>query len=177
MDAHHANRDRGGMRISELWRPLPWWERGVYVLAALLFLLSILLTVVSEHLPDNLSGEVYATLNRRLPDIDTLLLVASFPFLAATIVLAVRRRSPDVWHVFRRLWSVRAILVGMSVLFAISAWQCIIELATPPDRIPPNLPSFLVVPALAALALVLGGVLVAAPEVFVRMAQAKRRQH
>lgn len=107
MDAHHANRDRGGMRISELWRPLPWWERGVYVLAALLFLLSILLTVVSEHLPDNLSGEVYATLNRRLPDIDTLLLVASFPFLAATIVLAVRRRSPDVWHVFRRLWSVR----------------------------------------------------------------------
>lgn len=69
------------------------------------------------------------------------------------------------------------ILVGMSVLFAISAWQCIIELATPPDRIPPNLPSFLVVPALAALALVLGGVLVAAPEVFVRMAQAKRRQH
>lgn len=177
MDTAHANRDRGRMTISELWRPLPWWERAIYLLAALLFLLATAVGILTDHLPDALRGEMRAILNTRLPDIDTLLVVASFPFLVATCILALRRWQPDVWPVFRRLWSMRAILVGMSVLFAIFAWQCIIELTTPLDRIPPNLPSFLVVPALAAMVLVLGGVLLAAPEVFLRMSRAKRRQH
>jgi hypothetical protein len=133
MDADHANPDRGRMKISELWRPLPWWERVVYLLAALLFLLGFL--------PDGvLTGRGDAILNLRVPEIESLLLTASFPFVVATCVFAMQRWRPDDWRDFRRLSSMRAVLVGASVLFAFGFCDSVIELATPADRIRPNLP-------------------------------------
>lgn len=116
------------------------------------------------------------TINLRLPEIDSLLLTACFPFVVATCVLAMRRWSHERWRDFRRLWSVHAVLAGMSVLFAFFGWGTIIELATPLGRIAPYLPSFLAVPFWAAGGLCLVGTVLAFPEFIVRVSQAKRRQ-
>lgn len=180
MDPDHANRDRALMKIAELWRPLPWWERVVYMLAALLFLLAFFVSELDNHLPAGWRGEVPMTLNTILPDIDLLLLIASIPVVVAACVLVMRRRSPEQWHEFQRLWSVRMVFVGASVIYAFfiwAAWDTVIELATPPDRIAPHyLPSFLAVPFWAAGGLCLVGMVLAIPEVIVRASRAKRRQ-
>lgn len=178
MDADHANRAR--MKIAELWRPLPWWERVVYVLAALLSLLAFLVNELAYHLPAGWRGEVRMTLNLRLPEIDTLLLTACFPFVMATCVLVARRRSPKEWHDLQRLWSMRMVFVGVSIMYAYfvwDAWDTIIELATPPDRIVLHyLPSFLAVPLWAAGGLFLVGMVLVLPEIIVRASRAKRQQ-
>lgn len=179
MDADHAASDRDRRfrtKISALWRPLPWWERAVYVLAVILFVLAFLLTELTDHLPDGWRGEMHWTLNLRLPEIDSLLLTACFPFLVATFALGLRRWRPDIWRDFRRLWSMRLVLVGLSVSLAFSTWQSVVELATPPDQIAPYLPSFLAVPAIAAGGLFLVGALLMVPEIIVRLSRAQRHQ-
>lgn len=67
MGADQANGDRGRVPIAELWRLLPRWERVVYVLAAVLFLLSFLVTELAEHLPSGWSAGIRSTLNLRAP--------------------------------------------------------------------------------------------------------------
>lgn len=174
MDADQAARDRGRMRIAELWRPLPWWERVIYVLAVLLLLLAFLATVLSDHASRSW-GEWGAM--RRLEDTGILLLAVLFPFGVATGCLAMRRWGPEHWRVFRRSWSVRAVLVGSSVLFGLAGWDSAIGLATPVDRIPPpNLPSFLAVPLCAAAGLLIVGATLALPEMIVRASPARRRR-
>lgn len=174
MDGDYASGDRIREKISKLWRPLPWRERIVYVLTILLFVLAFLLQELTDHLPAQWVGD--GTLNLRLPQIEILLLIACFPMFVATFVLAMRRWRPEEWHVFRRLWSARAILVGLSVMVAFFVYDSVIGLATPADQIPPYLPSFLAVPFIAAASLVFVGMVIAAPEAIVRMERAKRRQ-
>jgi hypothetical protein len=127
MDADQANRDRSRVSIPEIWRALLWWERVVCTLAALLFLLAMLVSEVSDHLSVN------SDVVLRLGDISTLLLIASLPFCGATFVLLTRRWRPgewsQVWSRFRRLWqlwSVRALVVGASVLVASCAGYIVI---------------------------------------------------
>lgn len=174
MDADRANRDRIRVKIAEMWRPLPRRERTVYVLAVLLFVLAFLGQELMDHILALWVGD--GTLNLRLPQIESLLLTACFPVFGATFVLAMRRWRPEEWHVFRRLWSARAILVGLSVMVAFFVYDSVIGLATPADQIPPYLPSFLAVPFIAAASLVFVGMVIAAPEAIVRMERAKRRQ-
>jgi hypothetical protein len=173
MDADQTNRDRGRMRIPEMWRALPWRERVVCALAALLFLLAFLVGEVSDHLSVSSVGWDVVL---RLDTISSLLMCASFLFFVPTVVLGMRRWSPDVWSECRRLWSLRAVLVGGSVFAAFGVWDTVTDLATPSDQIPPNPPTFLTVLAVAAMGLAFAGVLLALPEVIVRKTRAKRRQ-
>src|SRR5579859_2797463 len=177
--ADHADRARSRGRRTEfsaLWRPLPWWERVVYVLAVLLLVLVFFLEVVTQHLPAGWRGPMRWTLNQRLPQLDLLLLTACVPFLMAACMLAMRRWRPEEWREIRRLWSLRAVLVGLSVLLAVSAWETVSELATPPDQIPPTLPLFLAVPEIAAGGLALVGGMLVVPEVIVRLSRAQRQR-
>jgi hypothetical protein len=177
MDAEHANHDRGRRtEFSALWRSFPWWERVVYVLAVLLFLPVFCLEVLTEHLQAQWHGQVHWILIQRLLQIDLLLLTACAPFLVAAGMLAMRRWRPETWRDVRRLWSLRAVLVGLGVLLAVSAWDTVVELATPPDQLPPNLPSFPDVLAIAAGGLVLVGGMLGVPEVIVRLSRAQRQQ-
>lgn len=170
MDADPASRDGGRLsKLTELWRPLPWWERAIYLLTVIPVLLAFFMDELTKHLQ---AGWI---LNERLMEISTLLLFACFPFGVATIFLASRRWRPEEGRFLRQLWSLRAIVVGVSVLFALGAWETVIELATPPDRIAPNLPSFLTPLVYAAGGLVIAGVLLALPEVIVRLLRTTRR--
>jgi hypothetical protein len=176
MDADEANRDRSRVTIPEMWRALSWWERVVCTLAALLFLLAILVGEVSDHLSVSSVGW---DLVLRLGDISALLLMASVPFGGATFVLLTRRWRPgewsQVWSRFQRLWqlwSVRALVVGASVLVALCVGYSVIDLVIPPGQMLPNPPPL---PFIAAAALVLGGTLLTLPEIIVRKTRANRQ--
>jgi hypothetical protein len=176
MDADQATRHRGRGRLrklAELWRPLPWWERVVYALAALLLSPALLALVLSYHHPIGWGewGTPY-----RLGDISGLLLGVGFPFGAAAFCLAMRRWWPEDWRDFRGYWSMRAVLVGVGFFFVLGGWDSAIGLTTPLDRIRPTLPSWLAVPAFVAAGLAIVGMALTAPEVIVRKVLAKRRQ-
>ena len=176
MDADRATRDRGRLRkIAELWRPLPWWERGVYVLAALLFSLAVLMTELSHHaLHAPIGWGEWGTWNR-LVDITILLLLVCYPVGAATCCLALRRWWPEYWRDLRRSWSMRAMLVGIGVLVGLSGWEWAIGLATPVGRIPPTLPSWLEGLAWAAAGLLIVGAVLFASEGIWRWSRARRQ--
>jgi hypothetical protein len=177
MDADQATRDRGRLRrIAELWRPLPWWERVVYVLAALLFALAVLTTELSDHAFGHPIGwGEWGTWNR-LVEISILLLAVCYPVGVATCCLALRRWSPEYWRAFRRSWGIRAVLVGFSVLYGFAGWDSAVGLATPAGRIPPTTPTWLGVLVIAAVGLAIVGGVVAGPEISWRMSLAKRQQ-
>ncbi len=174
MDADQATRDRGRLRrIAELWHPLPWWERVVYVLAALLLVLALLAHGLIHHAP--IGWGEWGTWNRLIV-ISTLLLAVWFPFGVATCCLALRRWSPEYWRTFRRSWGIRAVLVGFSVLFGFAGWDSAVGLATPAGRIPPTTPTWLGVLVIAAVGLAIVGGVVAGPEISWRVSLAKRQQ-
>jgi hypothetical protein len=175
MDTDQANRDRGRATISAWWHLLPWWERVLYVLTTLLFVPAMLLPVLMAS--GFFSSLEYGPVWSRLLDVDSLLMAAASICFIASTLLTTRRKRPDVWSDVRQLWSARAFFVGSGIIGTYFVWSSVVDLATPLDQLPPDMPSFLVVPAMAVGFLLFGGgIVLVIPELIVRERRAKRRQ-
>jgi hypothetical protein len=182
MDAFHAIGDRARRKIVAWWHLLPWWERVLYVVTTLLFVPTVLLTVLEFGFPLTdpplSSWFKYGPILLRLDDVNSILLVVFFSCCMASILLVWRRKRPDDWSDARQLWSARAILVGFGIVVAITIWTSIVDLATPlEDQLSSNTPSFLFLAAVAVSGFLIGGgIVLVIPELIVRERRAKRRQ-
>jgi hypothetical protein len=159
--------------LRAVWRAAPWWERVIYVLAMLLTALVVLLQQLTDHFPAVWRWEM----NPRFGDLGIYLELVWFPVFLAAVVFGLGRQAPSSWRDLWQLWSMRMILIGSSVLYAYLVWYWGIQpLLFGPDAFLPHLPTLADVPLFAGCALLLVGMLLAAPELIVRTVRAKRAQ-